>query len=430
LLMAMDDYVRASGDVDYLKQHWQALQKAYEFERAHTTDGMYDNTQGTGWVESWPPRMPRQELYLTALDEQSCEAVARLATLMGDSALAEQAQQTAQIIRPKLAQYRGTDGFYAFSRNPDGSYDYTPTMFPAVAWWSGDLALPDAGAMFTRWASHEISTDWGTRSVSERSPIFDPISYHQGTVWPVFTGWVSMAEFRAGRPLSGYEHLMQNADLTFASDLGAVTELLSGRFYDTLGRSSSHQLWSSAMVTTPGVRGVFGIESDVLHKTLHLHPHLPPEWDHATLRNVPFGKDRLSVNYIRRDGGLEVTAQSESPVALCFTVDNKPCNAGAPERTHTVRIPLEDVEVGIPHGLPEPGSETHQLKVLNEAHTAGKLTLSLEAMAQSQWELPLRLNRKVKLTSNGATVKSEKLQVTFPPGEGYVQQTVELTWTK
>lgn len=75
-----------------------------------------------------------------------------------------------------------------------------------------------------------------------RRPYDDPLGiarYHQGSAWPLFTGWVSLAEHRAGRTLSGYAHLMQNA---WTQDLGAVTELLSGEFFQPLGRSSSHQI--------------------------------------------------------------------------------------------------------------------------------------------------------------------------------------------
>jgi len=56
---------------------------------------------------------------------------------------------------------------------------------------------------------------------------------------------------------------MQNADLTWSQDLGSVTELLSGRFFQPLGRSSAHQLWSSAMVISPVVRGLLGLTWDV-----------------------------------------------------------------------------------------------------------------------------------------------------------------------
>ena len=109
-------------------------------------------------------------------------------------------------------------------------------------------SLPTPDAMLSLWASPHFSTDWGVRSVNDTAAVFDPISYHQGSVWPLFTGWASLAQYRADRPLAGYAALMRNVDLTWAQDPGFVTEVLSGRFFQPLGRSSSHQLWSSAMV--------------------------------------------------------------------------------------------------------------------------------------------------------------------------------------
>ncbi len=78
-VMQMADYVRTSGDTGYLREHWDNVKRAYAFTRAHTTNGVYDNSQGTGWVEEWLPKMPQQEIYLAALDEQSSEAMAYLA---------------------------------------------------------------------------------------------------------------------------------------------------------------------------------------------------------------------------------------------------------------------------------------------------------------------------------------------------------------
>src|SRR4029077_8278168 len=272
------------------------------------SDGIYENTEGTGWVESWPQGMPHQEIYLAALDQQSCASMAHLAALMHEDDLAGRAGEQSQSIRHKLEPeyYDGANRFYAFSRHPDGTTDETATMFPAVAWWTGRLSLPNAEAMLTRWASHEFSTDWGTRDLSEKEAIFDPISYHQGTVWPLFTGWVSLAEYRAGRPLSGCAHLMQNAGLTWSQDLGAVTELLSGELFQPLGRSSSHQVWSSAMVVTPALRGLFGLDWDAPNRVLRVAPNLPADWGRARLHNVPLGNSRLEVEFSREAGRMVV----------------------------------------------------------------------------------------------------------------------------
>ena len=56
-----------------------------------------------------------------------------------------------------------------------------------------------------------MATDWGHRILSERSHLYDPLSYHYGSVWPLFTGWASVAAYRYGRPHVGYQALMANA---------------------------------------------------------------------------------------------------------------------------------------------------------------------------------------------------------------------------
>ncbi len=66
-LMAVADYIRASGDTAFLTAHREAIERAWAFETdpAHDAnhDGIYDNSQGTGWVESWPGGLPHQEIY-------------------------------------------------------------------------------------------------------------------------------------------------------------------------------------------------------------------------------------------------------------------------------------------------------------------------------------------------------------------------------
>jgi len=81
--------------------------------------------------------MPDQEIYLAALDQQSAEAIAELAQLMDEGELFAQALAQAGLIRNRLNDYRQQDGFYAFSKFTNGSYDSSATIFPSVAWWTG-----------------------------------------------------------------------------------------------------------------------------------------------------------------------------------------------------------------------------------------------------------------------------------------------------
>lgn len=407
-VMAICDYVKASGDTGYLKRNWDAVRKAYEFTRAHeTTDGIYSNAQGTGWVESWPTGMPHEEIYLAAMDQQSAQAISYLATLAGDPQMAAAAKQKAQDIASKIESeyYEPSARFYAFSRNPDGSLDHTASIYPAVAWWDGTFSLKSAGPMLTRWASPEFSTDWGTRDISPRTEFYDPISYHQGSIWPLFTGWVSLAEYRAGRPLSGYAHLMQNLDLTWAQDLGSATELLSGEFFQPLGRSSSHQMWSSAMVIIPLIRGLFGISWDAPNQRLQADPHLPADWDHATLHNIPFGN--TTVDLTCRRNGFMLTISGPM----------------------TRNLALPPVELSIPAHLPLEGALTSQLKVLDERSTAQKQVYSLSALGGSVYDLAVRFNVP-NPSVTGAEIRNGRLHIEFPPGSGYQTRVITFAWLK
>jgi hypothetical protein len=74
-----------------------------------------------------------------------------------------------------------------------------------------------------------------------------------------------------------------------------VTELLSGDFFVPFGRSTSHQMWSSAMVITPAVRGLFGLSFDAEHKSVIVDPHLPATWQGATLRHAALKRPASAV---------------------------------------------------------------------------------------------------------------------------------------
>ncbi len=431
-LTVMLDYVRASGDAEFLRKHKDAVERAWRFETTHDADGdgIYDNSQGTGWVESWPPGMPKQEIYLALLDQQASQAMSKLARLLGDAATADAAAKRADAAGKAIEAeyYDASRDAYAFSKNA-GAIDRTATVYPAIAWWDGaDGGLAHSGASFTRWASHDFSTDWGLRDVAASDPLYDPISYHQGSVWPLFTGWMSLAEYRAGRVLSGYAHLMQNADQTTAQDLGAVTELLSGDFFVPFGRSTSHQLWSSAMVVTPALRGMFGIDVDALTHTVRLDPHLPATWDRAEVERLRVGESVCLLTYERTGRELVVQAKTTSgePVHLIGAKEG----ARVGKDGSSVAFSLPPVEVEAPHGLSLPGARTAQMKILSEAQSAGSLRLELEAVGGTEVVLRVRRNgAKLAVRVQGGTMVTEdRIRVSFPAGEGYRQQALILSW--
>ncbi len=482
-LLALRDYLRTSGDTQFLADHWEQAKRAYQFERTHDTDGdgVYDNSQGTGWVENWQSPMPHQELYLASLDQQATQAMADLATLQHDEPLATAARATAAKLTEAVEHYRDPQtNLYAFSKKPDGTYDRTLTVYPAVALWnpptanasipsesnpgapssprrtkaanhpepqsavkvgSGpatnqSAACPDfrtwvqptpqtqpcthglqhPEAMLAAWSSPLMATDWGTRALSTTVPFYDPISYHMGSVWPLFTGWNAMAQYRTNHPAAAWLTLQQNLRLTFAEDPGTVTEVLSGAFYQPLGRSSAHQLWSSAMTLAPAVRGLFGIDVDATANTLSVHPQLPVTWNHAELDNVVLGTCTYSIHILRKGRTLDITTSSmEHPANPEINVLNMPCTTAEKRRT----LPLPAVEFTLHDpAAPQPGDETHLPHLTAEQHFPNRTEFDLEAEANTTVLLDVRRNGILDPTPTA---------ITLPAGPGYGTRHITLT---
>jgi glycogen debranching enzyme len=447
-LLAVADYVRSSGDVAFLTAHRDAIEKAWAFETdpAHDTDhdGIYDNSQGTGWVESWPGGMPHQEIYLALLDQQASAAMGYIESMLEDSSKEEAAKNRADKLAKTInAEYWDAQkSCYAFSRNMDGSQDKTSTVYPALAWWDpagGKPVLAQPEGCLSQFAATALNTDWGLRDVANTEPIYDGTSYHQGSVWPLFTGWAALAEYRGNQPLAGYQLLMENANLIKAQDLGAATELLSGDFYVPFGRSTSHQLWSSAMVITPILRGMFGIDIDAQTKTITVNPHLPAGWERALIKNLPVGTEKVDLFFAHGMDGqqtVEIQSGSKENVKLATSI------TGARKTKNGIEMPRPAVDVDLRFESAIQGDRTRSARVLSESFGDHRLTLTLEGRAGSDARLGYYLrDPNTKLNVTGADPDTERIYATypgipaprsmtvhFPEGEGWKTITVTLTW--
>ena len=191
-----------------------------------------------------------------------------------------------------------------------------------------------------------------------------------------------------------------------------MTELLSGQFFAPLGRSTSHQLWSSAMVISPVIRGLFGLEWDAAGKKLMVTPSLPAQWDKAKLHHVPFAGGDLDLE-MTRDGGMLVVRASGSSAQTVVLASLIP---GAKWAANVLRIPLPAVEAGLSHGLPEAGSTTQQMKVLDQQYSGNSLTLTLSALARQPADHHASRQRYARKTSCRGSTNTAGQQFIVAPG--------------
>jgi glycogen debranching enzyme len=300
-IIAANDYVVNSGDTAFAKGKWASLWKAYQFLKStYDARGLPQNQAvGHGWVEGGPLLPVKTEFYQSGLGAEALRALANLARFAGheDSASALDSEFAKQWPLVNDSFWIADKKRFAFAVDKNDKQVDESTVLTTVPMWFG-LPSEEAGTSTIRQlADADQQTDWGMRIISNRSAVFSGGGYHYGSVWPLFTGWASVAEYRYHQEFPAYENLRANALLALDGSLGHVTEVLSGDYYQPLATSSPHQIWSAAMVVSPLLKGMFGLEKDATRKTLTFVPHLPASWTNFKINNVHIGDSVLNLSY-------------------------------------------------------------------------------------------------------------------------------------
>ncbi len=462
LLISADEYVRASGDTAFARDNWDHLWRAYQFLRS-TWDrrGLPQNAGvGHGWVEGGPLLPVKSEFYQSGLGVEALQAVAELARISGHGDLGAEAEREFRQHQAQLNElfWSPEHNFFAFAVDQQDRRLETPSVLTTVPMWFGVTDEAKSQATITQLASADHMTDWGMRIMSARDPRFDPSGYHFGSVWPLFTGWASVGEYRYHRPLPAWANLRANALLALNGSAGHVTEVLSGAFFEPLSTSSPHQIWSSAMVISPLLRGTLGLQADATHQRLRLTPHAPGDWTWWKARHVRVGSGTLDLAYNSAQDliTLDVTSAGTQNLTLDFSPAISP-NAkvlgvevdGAPAKyklesnatdqhvvtqvalsraSTSVRIRLRDTfSLVVPSDLPELGGTSRNLKVVSESWSPAKdaVTYALDGLSAQQYELGVRGSAPIRSVEGAELIQTKtgpSLRVRVPAGNPSYQK--------
>ncbi|HXM43026.1 MAG TPA: hypothetical protein VN924_17360 [Bryobacteraceae bacterium] len=330
-VIATADYVRASGDVAFAREQAPRLWKALAFMRSTLDEaGFPRNLQvGHGWVEGGPLLPVRVELYQAACYVEALRSLANLARLLDDDLRVKDLEAEFVQKRGALEQRFWLPGAhdYAFAIGASGQPVDQPSILATVPMWFDLLDRQHAQQMTGLLAQEQFATDWGTRIISSHSALYDPSGYHFGSVWPLFTGWASVGEYRNHAADPALANLRANAWLALDGAGGNTTEVLSGDSYTPLSTASPHQIWSAAMVVSPLLRGLLGLETNAAARKIVFAPHLPADWQTAGVHGIPLPGARVNLD-IRRDAGtlqLTVANPGSEVVHVVFAPAYPPC---------------------------------------------------------------------------------------------------------
>ncbi|PYY15795.1 MAG: hypothetical protein DMG61_06180 [Acidobacteria bacterium] len=247
-ILAMNDYVTSSGDVAFARDHWDNAWRAYQFLKStYDVNALPRNFGiGHGWIEGGPLLPVETESYQSGLAAAALKSLVSLAKAAGKQQEADSVSKDFDAVRKKIneAFWDTSDHTLVFALDKENKQVRTPTVLSTAPMWFDVFDSDKANATIDHIANWDHAADWGMRIISEQHPLYGPTGYHFGSVWPLFTGWAAVAEYRNHRPLEAYANLLANSLLALDGPLGRVTEVLSGSYYDGLGTASPHPIRS------------------------------------------------------------------------------------------------------------------------------------------------------------------------------------------
>ncbi|UCC41319.1 MAG: hypothetical protein JSV96_07820 [Candidatus Aminicenantes bacterium] len=327
-IVSLYNYLNCSGDLEFIRESWPSIKKAYEYILSADTDedGLMENTvAGLAALELGAfLKKTKSDIYLAALSAEAHRVVSELAYLTGDKKLSEKAEKVyktaSAAIREKF--WVEAEKRYAHALTVDDKPLMETTVWPSMPLFFRQFPQDRADYILDLFASSEMSTDWGIRTLSPRSSYYDPLNYNYGTVWPFLTGYVCLSEYNYGRSLAGYSHLMNMAYNTYIDALGFCPELLSGELFAPIEESVPHQIWSSSCVITSLVRGLLGLKGNALRKEIEFRPSFPGSWGRVQIYNFRVGKDLF--NFIVERNTKNIVFEIEAQVSVPYRLNLSP----------------------------------------------------------------------------------------------------------
>jgi glycogen debranching enzyme len=344
-IMLAHAYYRRSGDRAFIERLWPNLLAALEWmARDGDADGdgflEYSRQSGTGLVQQgWkdsndsvfhadgsfaepPIALCEVQGYAYA----AWRGAAQLAEVRGDEAAASDWHARADKVRSRFEDAFWCDdlGTYALALDRYKRPCKVRSSNAAHCLFTGIVTVPERARRMC-WTLMDSASfaGWGIRTIAAGEPRYNPMSYHNGSIWPHDNALAAAGLARYGFTGAATRILDAMLDLSQAVDLHRLPELLCGFHRRSDERptlypvSCAPQAWAAGAVYLL-IQAALGLDIDAgQNRITFSRAALPESMERLYLTNLAVGDarvdlllerhaDDVAVSVLKRDGTVEV----------------------------------------------------------------------------------------------------------------------------
>ena len=342
-VVLLDRYVAWTGDADLADSLWENSLAALRWIRGAADldgDGFLEykrrspeGLSNQGWKDSGDcifhtggalAKGPIARVEVQAYAYAALRSGARLARMLADDILARELEDDALRLKARFDEKFWSEslGTYALALDGAKAPCEVSTSNAGHALWSGIAEEGRAAKVAKRLLGRDLFSGWGIRTLAEGEARYNPMSYHNGSIWPhdnaIVAAGLKRYDYRdeAARVASA----ILEASLLF--DDARVPELFCG-----FPRSARHapipypvacrpQAWSAATIFHL-LETLLGLEVDGRgQRASFVKPALPPSIEWIEITNLAVGAKRASLRLERTRSGGAVLARSSGDAKI------------------------------------------------------------------------------------------------------------------
>jgi glycogen debranching enzyme len=321
-------YYATTGDRAFIEALWPNIQAALEWaDRWGDTDGdgfvEYQNKAGgglrnQGWKDANDSvfhadgRLAEGPIALCEVQGYMYDAKLHASTMaraLGMHAEASDLERQAQLLKRRFHEIFWDEGIgmYALALDGDKKACAVKTSNPGHCLWSG-IAEPAAAASIAKqFLSPEMFSGWGVRTVGSREARYNPMSYHNGSIWPHDNaiGMAGMARYglhkEVRRLFSAWLDVSEYVELHRLPELFCGFRRRVGMGPTQYPVACSPQAWAAGAVFMM-LKACLGVTVDGVNRVVRIRtPQLPDHVEQITIGRMRVGDGQISLLF-RREG--------------------------------------------------------------------------------------------------------------------------------
>ncbi|QKC86377.1 amylo-alpha-1,6-glucosidase [Mesorhizobium sp. NZP2077] len=316
-------YADRTGDIGFIDTLWPSLCAAAEWiETASRSTGFLTYQRAAesglanqGWKDSFDSvfhadgRIPKGPIALVEVQGYvfaAFQGLAKLARLRGETERAESWEIRADTLRQQVERHFWIEdlGYYALALDGDGQPCMVRTSNAGHLLYVG-LPSPDRARMVAdQLLSASFHSGWGLRTLADDAIFFNPMSYHNGSIWPHDTAICAAGLARYGRR----DSVVRLMSGTFESAVHfnmRLPELFCG-FTRAAGEAPIAypvaclpQAWSAGSAFML-MQSCLGLQIDGWAGEIHVtRPRLPIGIDSLVIRHLSVGQAAVDLTFQR-----------------------------------------------------------------------------------------------------------------------------------